>query len=1832
MSERWYKRLSYVAILVAFSMMISTLLPHYAITYAAEKEKEKRLVPREIIELRTETSKTFVKPDGKTFITEQYHEPIHYQNEGYWHEIENKITTDQAKILEEELPYTNEANRFKVGFAKTAKAKKLVRFQYGKAQVDFRLVDGANAPASISGNQVAYKSIYPEIDLVYHVGSRGLKEEWVLHKYQDKSTFTMELGLKDVSLDKQKDGSIHFVDAKGNVLFNMPRPLMYDSKDSLSYGVDAQLRKEKNKTFLDIKVDKKWLQDEKRAYPVYIDPSLEMNGDYAIDAFVGSKYPDTNYGSAPYIISGTHPDYGINRSLVKFKLQPLLSGAKITSARLYLNQYINVENQQVNLYPITSSWHYASVTWNNQPTIGAQLSSTVVGEPGEYNWDLTSIAQQWYDGSAKNYGVELRHQVETNNRKSFRSANYSDVSLQPKLVITYTVNPLGKEEFWTTVNADVNTYNGNYFTEQMDIEMDGRGIPLELIRSYNSFANKTGLFGNNWGSNIERRLYDSGDGPVLYVDEDGTTHSFTPDKNGVYITSKALQLELVKNADQTYTMTDKEQNNYVFNASGYLHKMIDANGNTTTIDYSGTLPITVTDSSGRTLNISYDENQLISRITDPANRTIEYGYDGEKNLTAVNTKDSNGNVVSTVKYEYDTNQRMTAEIDANGNRKTIDYDSDGKVNSTSYPITVGGQVQTATTSYSYDPANRLTTVTNAKGIKTLYTHNDYGNVIQVTKDPTGFNYKETYNYDSQNQLISQKDANANAAGTSDTYNYAYDSNGNLTKVTNPLNESTTTEYDSNNNPIKETDANGSTTTNEFDENNNEVSSTDAEEKSSANKYDVYGNLTEETNLMSPGNNLAINGSFEIDRNGDGWPDNWTKVGRDVSTISVASPGLTAEGITLGQKSIKISNPTEDTAVASERVAYNSTKSYVFSGYVKTNNFQGTALLYAFGFNTTAGTYKAIPSSHLTGTHDSTRFHLAVNPGDFPEGTDEIQLRAYVYGGTGEVWFDGLQVEEGFYGAYNVLENGDLERDYDPQDSIPDRWFVAGSTEVSTGVDGLDTTEVHSGKYSMRLVGRADKWKTLRQDIKLAGGVGSILTVSGFSKVENPNPTGGIYGYIIDTYLGTTKQETFTFNFDKSKSHDWQHRTAQIKATKSFDNIKVFYEYSEQAGTAWFDTAKVFVGSITTKYDYDASKNYETKSTNPEGRTVEKTYDTAGNILTEKVGGLHTTSFAYDALNRINQVTDAKSGVTQFEYDPSGNLTKILKANGKATTYVYNELNQLTKETDPLNQSITHEYDILGNETKVTHPNGNTVEYGYDSLDRRTSVAHNGTEVYTFEYDPNGNVTKETNPLTGRITSFEYDADNKLKAAIENGNRIDYGYDKNKNVTERKYTVDSTILTQSNQYNSINQLIGINVNGQDHAKFTYDEANKLASRKHGDGTTTLYTYNGAGDLTEEVIYDRSGNVLDRYVYTYDAKGNITSVINNAGQTMYTYDELDQLTQETMPDGTTIQYTYDSVGNRTSKTVTKDDVVTSYQYSYDDVDQLTSVNGTSYTYDQNGNLLSDGERSFVYDAENRLTAVKDANGNEIASFTYRADGMRKTMATGAETITYHYDENKNVAFETDQNNQLIASYTFEGYRPVSMTRNGQTYYYQLNGHGDVVALTDSAGSVVATYEYDAYGTLIKETGNIENPYRYAGYRYDQATGLYYLQSRYYNPDTGRFLTRDTEIGELEKPVSLNKYAYVHNNPVMMIDPDGHIAWFVVLVWLWRIWQLYDWLRSLYETYRLYKRLRAKGIRGKRLWWHLGRKLIYTKFKIRKVKRMLRAAKRTYHRLKRWYYRWR
>ena len=133
------------------------------------------------------------------------------------------------------------------------------------------------------------------------------------------------------------------------------------------------------------------------------------------------------------------------------------------------------------------------------------------------------------------------------------------------------------------------------------------------------------------------------------------------------------------------------------------------------------------------------------------------------------------------------------------------------------------------------------------------------------------------------------------------------------------------------------------------------------------------------------------------------------------------------------------------------------------------------------------------------------------------------------------------------------------------------------------------------------------------------------------------------------------------------------------------------------------------------------------------------------------------------------------------------------------------------------------------------------------------------------------------------------------------------------------------------------------------------------------------------------------------------------------------------------------------------------------------------------------------------------------------------------------------------------QVLDFFYDEAGRPFAVKVDGVLYYYITNLQGDVMQIVNSNGTTVATYDYDPYGNIISSTGSIAeiNPFRYRGYVYDTETGLYYLQSRYYDPEMGRFINADSYASTGQDILGNNMFTYCLNNPVYYSDQDGDIA---------------------------------------------------------------------------------
>ena len=310
------------------------------------------------------------------------------------------------------------------------------------------------------------------------------------------------------------------------------------------------------------------------------------------------------------------------------------------------------------------------------------------------------------------------------------------------------------------------------------------------------------------------------------------------------------------------------------------------------------------------------------------------------------------------------------------------------------------------------------------------------------------------------------------------------------------------------------------------------------------------------------------------------------------------------------------------------------------------------------------------------------------------------------------------------------------------------------------------------------------------------------------------------------------------------------------------------------------------------------------------------------------------------------------------------------------------------------------------------------------------------------------------------------------------------------------------------------------------------------------------------------------------YGYDAlTANITSENRVGGSyaalTTYAYDTLGQLVRVNDPTdtrggstGTTWVYNYDRGGNLTSRekfAYTTGALGTRQQlipYYYNDSnwrDKLTNYNGTAITYDGIGNVVNDGTWYYMWRGGRQLTSAQ--HGSQVVRYYYNHDGLRvrKTVDNVPTDYTLNGAQITHLKRGSDW---MHFWYDGQG-RPAIVNYNGTIYHYVYNLQGDVIALLDGSNSIVVEYKYDAWGALLGKTGTLSgtlgelNPFRYRGYIYDEETGLYYLRSRYYNPEWGRFISADALLGKTGALLSHNLFCYCGNNPVIGKDNSGSLS---------------------------------------------------------------------------------
>jgi RHS repeat-associated protein len=515
---------------------------------------------------------------------------------------------------------------------------------------------------------------------------------------------------------------------------------------------------------------------------------------------------------------------------------------------------------------------------------------------------------------------------------------------------------------------------------------------------------------------------------------------------------------------------------------------------------------------------------------------------------------------------------------------------------------------------------------------------------------------------------------------------------------------------------------------------------------------------------------------------------------------------------------------------------------------------------------------------------------------------------------------------------------------------------------------------------------------------------------------------------------------------------------------------------------------------TTSYTYNAFNKVLT-STDPLGVTTTNSYDTSGNLMKTSTPLVGTTQYS----------------ITAFGYDPArpGDLTQKIDANGKVWQYFYDAYGVRNKTIDPLGGTTTYSYDNVGRLQSMVSPKGNvpggnptayTTTDTFNAYGDRLSETDPLGHVTSFKYDGNRNRTVVIDGDLHQTTTV-YDADGEpVQVVRSDGSTFRTVYDGDGNPTQQ---IDGLGNATTYQYDALNQRTKMTDPLIRSTQYTYDGAGNQLTVQNPKDSSVSYTlaYDVANQL-KTITY--SDGVTPNVSVQYDPDGQRTQMGDGTGTTTYTYDSLHRLTETTNGAGAQVAYGYDLQGNVTKLLYPGGtDIVTR---TYDDAGRTASVtdwlnNTTRFGYDVNGNLTTQTypngvAATFTYDATNRLMQRVDiGNGSQLLNLAYDRDASnlltaenaiaygydlnnRVTAATGSATVTYNYDAGDNLARQISGSNTTTNVYDAANQLQTATTMNGPTqvqkYTYGYNLNGDRITRTDK-NNVVVNYGWDQANRL-------------------------------------------------------------------------------------------------------------------------------------------------------------
>ena len=1457
---------------------------------------------------------------------------------------------------------------------------------------------------------------------------------------------------------------------------------------------------------------------------------------------------------------------------------------------------------QVNIHRINLLWPEEGATWSSY----ANSYDPIVEDYFIYNdtsasfsADITKLVNAWYEGTSYNYGIMLKAANESaaNHVMQFTSSDWgindtNSATWRPCLTVNYRTC-VGLEDYWSYTTQSmggygtgyVNNYNGNLVYTHDDVSFNSIINGFTLSHVYNSANSKSsaGRYGIGWRLNLTQTFEPTtikGNDSVkfVYTDGDGTKHYFIQlednsivDEDGLGYTYSPLN-----GTEIVHQITDKDKNILKFDQWGALRRIIDPNGNTINLNYS---PVpnqfnylsSITTSSGGTIALTYDSNYMLTSITDNAGRVTSFDYTSGT-LTKITYPDG-----TDLEFSYDWIFHEEIGNSCWLTRVTLPNGYQYSYNTTNDKITTSAEISASGTQIndlSYTYQNNQTKVEDAHERHINYQFDSFGRVTCVY-DSDGNSYSETYtqNSDAPNKIFS----NNKLSLTSNNVRYI----NNL--IANPVFSDDLASWT----PYKEAP------------NETQISVVSDQSYISSKSVKITSTASSiQALLQNPTTTAGKTYTLSANIKTENVVSATHGVGVEIVTSSSNGTKHYYSDFILGTTDTEINNgfvtARATAAMASgENIIRISVGLYNASGTVwidsvqleegdtanKINLISNSSFEKNSGLNTLPIGFTGHSGANIGGANNSVTLEnggsytvgFVGNPTAFRSARQAINIS----GKAGDVFS---------YGGWAKAH------------SIPAHTSgtVANFQMCVKAYYADNTTEWFSSKFDINV----SDWQytqavlPLKKDytkLELSFGYDYNCNTAYFDNIFLYRDTAQSYTYdengnVVSTADYAKQQSTFEYtdnNLSKlmnpnGTAYEYTY-DAKNNLTDAESNIGVKYHatYDNYGNVLTAETSSTESDSgekITSSATYQNNGNYPHTVTDSRGNTTTYTYDTSRGLQTGVTDALgNSTTYNYNSLNdRLDSVSSGGSNVL-YHYDTVGRLTSIDSPSGTIYRLDYDGFGNTRSISVGTQALVTNTYNTArGLLITSRYGNGQKINYSYDDLDRIKLKVYNNSIKVRFRYDKFGNLYEKQDLFTNTTYNYNYDLTGRIIGVVgSNNTSLNYVYDDfnrtkkyiakfgdKSNVTEYIYG-DSDISGQKDGL-----LYGVKQNGTQRISYAYDSLARLNTRTLNTTApfVTQYSYHqGATSGTTTTFVKTVQNGNDTYEYAYDAVGNITQIKKNGSvYESYTYDSLNQL--KTVTRGSdTHTYNYDNGGNILSVTLNGSTVK---NYTYGDStwkDKLTAYNGQTITYDQIGNPLQyrDGF-NFTWSNGRQLTGITKGANN--ISYLYNADGLRASKTVNGITTDYYWLDGVLLGEKTGSN--YITYLYDENGTAYGLIYNNAYAYYVFNAQGDVVALVSNSGGIVARYEYDAWGNILSITNgagveisqstyhiaNI-NPIRYRGYYYDYETGFYYLQSRYYDPVTQRFINADGQLNISLGILGFNQFSYCLNSPSNLVDKNGN-----------------------------------------------------------------------------------